>query len=184
MTKTANLLSVSFFAIAIAGCADTALLNTGDQDIDSDALNKRYWINPKSVPIFVCQSTGYPAKTEGCEERTGGSFVVDRVFAGQYGWKYDHVTFDDGKSGYIRDYEKVRFLSEDPLLTAAKEAEGECKQRGEPRIGMSIAEVVATCWGRPAQIKPVNGANGAQQQYVYGSGKSLYFTNGILAKIE
>jgi hypothetical protein len=92
---------------------------------------------------------------------------------------YYHVTLDDGRQGFF----SVTFLSFatdiDPVAAAA-----ECKRRGEPRIGMTIKQLEASCWGRPDHINRRQTAKGIRDQYVYTNGRYVDVHNGIVVAID
>ena len=51
-----------------------------------------------------------------------------------------HVKLEDGRTGYIEAFGLIRFATDvDPMQAAA-----ECKRRGDPRVGMSAKQLVAT----------------------------------------
>jgi hypothetical protein len=60
----------------------------------------------------------------------------------------------------------------------------DCARRGQPRIGMTKAQAVVTCWGYPRSVNTTETANGLQEQYIYGGARYLYFTNGVLDAIQ
>lgn len=54
-----------------------------------------------------------------------------------------------------------------------------------PRIGMTKEQVVKrTNWGTPNDINRTITAGGTREQWVYGIGRYLYFSNGILTAIQ
>lgn len=53
-----------------------------------------------------------------------------------------------------------------------------------PTIGMTEDEVVVTSWGKPQKVnRSVNQYN-TREQWVYGNGQYLYFTDGILTSFQ
>lgn len=51
-----------------------------------------------------------------------------------------------------------------------------------PKIGMSAK--TATNWGKPKHVNRTTTAKGNVEQWVYGDGNYLYFTNGRLTAIQ
>ncbi|HWZ47552.1 MAG TPA: lipoprotein [Herbaspirillum sp.] len=53
------------------------------------------------------------------------------------------------------------------------------------RIGMRTDEVMSqTNWGRPSRVHIYTTARGTTEQWVYGDGSYLYFTNDVLTTIQ
>lgn len=52
------------------------------------------------------------------------------------------------------------------------------------KIGMRTDEVLASSWGKPRSVNRTTGPNGVVEQWVYGGGNYLYFTNGKLTVIQ
>ena len=53
------------------------------------------------------------------------------------------------------------------------------------RIGMSADTVLKkTSWGQPSSVNRTTTAAGTREQWVYGGGNYLYFTNGVLTAIQ
>ena len=80
---------------------------------------------------------------------------------------------------------------EDPKITAAKlktaeaAAKAECKRRGSVRLGMSEAQVLASCFGSPTGKITTITAHAVRDKWVYGDeGALLYFDNGKLVRIR
>jgi hypothetical protein len=61
-------------------------------------IGKKFWME---FPVRVCPTPGKGPK-EGCSEERGG-FIVTGADGWEGVWVYYHVTFDNGKKGYI-DY--------------------------------------------------------------------------------
>lgn len=66
---------------------------------------------------------------------------------------------------------------------AAKAAEDQ-KKKGGVHIGMSMPQVLASSWGKPKDIRRTTTANTEREQWIYGGGNYLYFTNGKLTAIQ
>lgn len=92
---------------------------------------------------------------------------------------YYHVTLDDGRSGYFSADLLVMATDVNPVVAAA-----ECKRRGEPRIGMTVKQLEATCWGKPLHVNRRTTAKGTSEQYVYGSRRYVDVFNGLVTAID
>ena len=53
-----------------------------------------------------------------------------------------------------------------------------------PRIGMTKAQALKSCWGRPESVNRTITAQSVTEQWVYGYSSYLYFTNGRLTAIQ
>lgn len=92
----------------------------------------------------------------------GGKLQLDGIERGVTSDAYYHVKLEDGRTGYIAALDLVRFATDvDPAQAAA-----ECKRRGEPRVGMSAKQVLATCWGKPEHVDRRETARGVTERYV------------------
>ena len=93
---------------------------------------------------------------------------------------YYHVVLDDGTSGYTNALILSSAASEaDPAIAVA-----ECKRRGEPRIGMTAAQVEATCWGTPDHVNTRQTAQGIRKQFVYANNRHVDLHNGFVTSID
>jgi hypothetical protein len=91
-----------------------------------------------------------------------------------------HVKLEDGRTGYIEAFGLIRFATDvDPMQAAA-----ECKRRGDPRVGMSAKQLVATCWGKPDHVDRRETARGISERYVYGKGEYVILRNGIVTAVD
>ena len=83
----------------------------------------------------------------------------------------------------------MTYTFEDPKVTAQKQLASkqivaqECVRRGQPKIGMTPIEAIATCWGKPSRIVKLTTAAGAVENYIYNLGHSLRFDAGVLSAI-
>ena len=58
-------------------------------------------------------------------------------------------------------------------------------KKGGVRLGMTPKQVVeTTSWGKPNKINKTTNQFGTREQWVYGDGNYLYFTNGVLTSIQ
>ena len=103
-----------------------------------------------------------------------------------------HVKLQDGRTGWI-GYEGD-FEDSDPVVAAAKakaqreataaKAQAECEAAGQPKIGMTYEQAVATCWGKPQAINRTTVADHVQEQAIYSTPRFLNFTHGVLTSIQ
>jgi hypothetical protein len=56
-------------------------------------------------------------------------------------------------------------------------------RRGQPKIGMTIDEATATCWGKPRRVVKTTTVAGVQQDFIYDRGHTLRFENEKLSAI-
>ena len=103
------------------------------------------------------------------------------------------VREDDGTYSYAQQDEFERYGSvvfEDPVKTAAKEkavrakAKAVCTAKGGVSIGMTKAQVLASCWGKPESINRTVTAYGVHEQWVYNLKSYVYFENGVVTAIQ
>lgn len=70
------------------------------------------------------------------------------------------------------------------LAAERAKIDAECKRVGSPRIGMTIAQVEKTCFGKPERVNRTVTAGHAFDQFVYADGNYLYFTDGVLTSFQ
>lgn len=54
----------------------------------------------------------------------------------------------------------------------------------EPEIGMTTEEVKNSTWGKPTKINKTTTKYGVHEQWVYSSGKYIYFDDGFVTSIQ
>lgn len=54
----------------------------------------------------------------------------------------------------------------------------------EPEIGMTAEEVKNSTWGKPKKINKTTTKYGVHEQWVYSSGKYIYFDDGVVTSIQ
>lgn len=138
-------------------------------------IGKDYWLTSDR---FICAT---PRSNElDCQLIPRGSKLrPDGVERGITSDAYYHVKLEDGRTGYISAFELVSFGTDvDPAQAAA-----ECKRRGEPRIGMSAKQVLATCWGKPEHVDRRETTQGITERYVYEDGRVILH-NGIVTSVQ
>jgi hypothetical protein len=93
---------------------------------------------------------------------------------------YFHIVMDDGRAGFVSAviFSNVT-TTLDPVTALA-----ECKKKGNPKIGMTAAQVKATCWGPPKYVNAKVRTTGKYEQYVYGDNKFVYLRDGIVTSVS
>ncbi len=56
--------------------------------------------------------------------------------------------------------------------------------KNEPEIGMTAEEVKNSTWGKPTKINKTTTKYGVHEQWVYSSGKYIYFDDGVVTSIQ
>ncbi|MGB6080263.1 MAG: hypothetical protein WBF99_12465 [Xanthobacteraceae bacterium] len=145
------------------------------------------WISGLSIP--VCPN---PQMRESECERTSSGKVEVVSKEKDYLGREIFLTRVDGVGGFISGYYfnvPGYLVDEDPKVSAkkakakAKAAKAECDRRGGIGIGMSAAQVRASCWGKPSRINETINAHGKHEQWVYGS-SYVYLDNGVVTSIQ
>jgi hypothetical protein len=93
---------------------------------------------------------------------------------------YFHVAVDDGRSGFV----DAVILSNATTATNPVAAAAECKKNGNPKLGMTAAQVKASCWGPPLFVNAKMRKTGKYEQYVYGDNKSVSLRDGIVTSVS
>lgn len=62
-------------------------------------------------------------------------------------------------------------------------AKKECDRRGGVSVGMTAAQVTASCWGKPNKVNSTITGGGRREQWVYGS-QYVYVENGVVTAIQ
>jgi len=93
---------------------------------------------------------------------------------------YFHIVLDDGRAAFA---DAILFsnltTTLDPAVAAA-----ECKKIGSPKLGMTAAQVKASCWGPPKYVNAKTRKTGKYEQYVYGDNKFVYLRDGIVTSVS
>jgi hypothetical protein len=74
-------------------------------------------------------------------------------------------------------------MPREPSTSAEKPAADDCGKRGQPRIGMTAAQAMETCWGKPARTVARVTHDSLEEQLIYPDGRVLKFRNGLLMAI-
>lgn len=103
--------------------------------------------------------------------------------------QYDEIKDSSDDSYYVHEEnlaffkeEKDRFsMQERKKLIEKLVAE---KREQNPRLGMTKEQVEASSWGKPEDINRTVSTYSSTEQWVYGGGRYLYFTDGILTSFQ
>lgn len=83
------------------------------------------------------------------------------------------------------DAEKAKFAAEKEKSDKREAAEKALAAKPGVKIGMTASTVInKTSWGAPNLVNTTITKHGRDEQWVYGSGSYLYFSNGKLTAIQ
>jgi hypothetical protein len=97
------------------------------------------------------------------------------------------VKFDNGKRGWVKELDLLLSDNEEDhrkFVTEANREKAECDRKGGVRVGMTAAQVRASCWGSPRTINKTTTASGTREQWVYGGNNYVYLDNGVVTSIQ
>jgi hypothetical protein len=146
------------------------------------------WVNPK-FPVYVCSGppSGPGSMGTGCKAAVAGTALT--IKRALFVYKYDiplpngyEVADAAGTVGFIRDTDPIMMLDEAERKHQA-EAKHDCDRRGGVAVGMTTAQVYASCWGKPKSINETTIASRNHEQLVYGGGY-VYLDNGVVTSIQ
>jgi hypothetical protein len=146
------------------------------------------WVDPKH-PLEVCAAPPERAASFGigCKVASNDdSFTIGRqLFTYNFGIPISNgyeVTDQSGNIGYITNSGVILMLDE-TQRKAHVDAKHECDRRGGIRVGMTRAQVYASCWGKPKSINETTTANANHEQLVYGN-SYVYLDHGVVTAIQ
>jgi hypothetical protein len=175
------LVAASLFAFsALAQTKDTPA-PAGRHGDEFPQADKHYWLAPRASVRLCPKPMPDIMDRVQCPEMKPGKFAVTEVLLFNKLPAYYRIE-GNGQAGYVRAEDRANFVEHDPQGPDA--ARTSCTTLGTPKLGMTAAEAAETCWGKPIAVKPVNQASQHRVQYVYGTGRYLYFENGVLIAIE
>jgi hypothetical protein len=93
------------------------------------------------------------------------------------------VRLNDKEDGFLHESSWKYLLSEETHKAVLAE-KAECDRRGGVKVGMTKAEVLASCWGKPRSINSTTTARGTRQQWVYGRNYLYFDESGHLTTIQ
>ena len=181
MRIKAALMTLAFMAIAspaVAGIVECSV----EKDCNS-LVGKRLWIvvprgNPNPVEVTFRRHDW-----DNSLKLWSGSFIVTSIAHGPNPENQDFVVkLPDGRTGWVGTDQSIFLRLSDPVADA-KNARADCEQRGPPKLGMTSAELLASCWGKPLRVVKITTASGVEENFVYGAGHNVKFTDGKVSEI-
>jgi hypothetical protein len=145
-------------------------------------VGKDYWLTallrlcegPSSLHCLQFLQSGMRVKVDGLvpnHSEVAGTSIDDPYF---------HIAIEGGRSGFVSAVILTNATTNvDPVTAAA-----ECKTKGNPKLGMTAAQVKASCWGSPVNVNVKVRATGTYEQYVYRDNKSVYLRDGIVTSVS
>jgi hypothetical protein len=188
---------VAFAFIFLSGCAaapptpNTSFVPAHPQkyQVGEKRFLSRYsemvlWDGPPTSGKFDLFGTGPGIPITGLRNGRQGFVIESYTPAPNEGYV---IKFDNGKHGWVKELDLLLTDDEEDhrkLVAAAKRSKAECDRRGGVRIGMTAAQVKASCWGAPQSVNKTTTAGGTDEQWVYGGSNYVYLTNGIVSAIQ
>ncbi|MGE7999868.1 hypothetical protein ACQKOF_14545 [Lysinibacillus sp. NPDC093190] len=110
--------------------------------------------------------------------------LITGIFKDREGFDYIDWKYNDAKDAYVKakDYSELSVKVE--VEKALKKKLVEEAKGKNPHIGMTKEEVEASLWGQPETINRTVTEYSIHEQWVYGQGQYLYFTDGILTSFQ
>jgi hypothetical protein len=146
-------------------------------------IGNSYWVSagplqlcegPTSMHCLEFLKSGTHLKVDGLvpnHSEVRGTSIDDPYF---------HVVMDDGRSGFTSaGMLPIATTAIDPVVAAA-----ECEKKGDPKLGMKAAQIIATCWGTPLYVNTKIRKTGRYVQYVYGDDKFVYLHSGVVTSVS
>lgn len=178
-------LTVSLFS---SGCiADKrGTYTTPPPQIDTSGLvGKNFWVGHRSIQVCPEAAIGPQEMPTGCYYYPPGKqFKVEEpAWNATAGYMSLRVSLPDGKSGFVTLSDMMATTSEAQKKKNDTEA-ANCKRRGGISIGMTKAQVLASCLGKPERVNSTHTARGTHEQWVYGEGTYVYLVNGVVTSAQ
>jgi hypothetical protein len=169
-----------------------------EYDLEKAKIGKKFWGSSEHVRYWAFCET--PDKWPACKSDlydssfvakndNFGPFTIRDVVVGfsasssKTPYLFYKVITPEGGSSYLWVPDtKLHMLMEDPKITRVK-AKAACTRKGGVSIGMTKAQVIASCWGKPQNINTTATANGIHEQWVYGGGY-VYLDNGVVTAVQ
>lgn len=147
-------------------------------------VGKQLWVsiprgNPNTVEATLTRGDWTTAAT--LKLKSGESFVVTGLSPASGSLDYE-VRLEDGRKAWINITSGIFLVDYDPTARV-KQAADECERIGRPKIGMTPAELIGSCWGKPMRIMKKTTAAGVEENYIYRLGQRVKFTDGKITEI-
>jgi hypothetical protein len=176
-------------SLILASCAqplvsDGTMVDQTGSHVDVN-VGKEYSIDH---PTFFCNGPPGPFSNsllgaQPCQTLKSGRF---RISARTHGSIVDgyQVEVEDKGPAWISESSLLGLVFEKSHDRRIATAKAECDKRGGVTIGMTRAQVYASCWGKPLRVNKTIGSYGTHEQLIYGGSNYLYLENGILRSIQ
>jgi uncharacterized protein YwbE len=153
-----------------------------------DMIGKRLWLMvPKDRPNGVEVTLVQHDWKNTIKLKGGSMLVIGAPDNGSYGHDLE-VRLPDGRVGWAMA--DAFLMSEtDPVENAKRQAAAieaarqDCARRGPPKIGMTPAELIESCWRSPKRIVKKTTSSGVEESYVYTMGHIVRLTDGKVTEI-
>lgn len=173
--------------LSLSACAPAIHAPSARLDSAHREVGKVKWTKAEGVLVCEAPPTDLLPK---CPKKHG-KFTVSDVHRATYAQLSYLIEFENGEAGYtpdidyrygVYDYDPAQKRAEENKKKAAEKAE--CDRRGGVRVGMTKAEVLASCWGKPERMNKTTTTRGTTEQWVYFR-QYLYFNeDGRLTTIQ
>lgn len=168
-------------ATAYALMAGSVALGAEDQYVGTTR-----WVNG-SFPVSVCDAIIDGGEMPKCHPvKAGTPLKIIRAVRKNTGYVEMDVGYaveePSGARGYVHSTDPI-LMSDEAQKKKSDAAANDCKKRGGVSIGMTAAQVYASCWGKPRSVNETITARGKHAQWVYGSGY-LYLDDGIVTSMQ
>lgn len=153
-----------------------------------DLVGKRFWVRPMGAETMI-EMTAVQGDWKDTARLTAGALVITGIVEDRTMGADLAVKLSDGRTGWISHMSAHLLSPTDPVADAKEAAilgifnRKDCERRGQPRIGMTAAELVETCWRSPARIVKKTTAAGIEESYLYGIGRIVKLNDGKITEI-
>lgn len=168
----------------LAGCTTNPYLSKieadyAQKDIDQTPVGEQRWA--KAAGISGCSAPDVYSK---CSQLRGVKMTVlgsaPRDSQGRL-WYQVEVGSD---LYFVDSLNWITDTESEAARQKAVNAKIDCDRRGGVRIGMTAAEVRASCWGNPKSINRTTTSSGTREQWVYNIKSYVYLENGKVTAIQ
>lgn len=183
-----GILTALLIGIVLGGCSAVNMHSISEPPASAPDkyVGKTLWVDPKR-PLSLCRNpvTKPLANIDtDCFRYANGRFTVERVETDE---KRIYTTYllrvPDGRSGYVKDLDLI-WTDDEGEHRKKLAAKAECDRRGGVSVGMTRAQVYASCWGKPLQTNLTRTSSGDHEQLVYSGHNYVYLRNGIVTSIQ
>lgn len=170
---------------SVAAGIPVALADCANHKTDcKDVVGMTLWVNiPRGNPNLVEVHPGPEITENSIKLKTGASFVVTGTVKDRTIGHLLSVRLSDGRRGYMSPSFNYLFISNSNPIEDARRAREDCAHRGQPKIGMTPAELIETCWRKPRRVVKKTTAAGVEENYVYSLGHIVKVVDGKVTEI-